>query len=633
MEGDERAMELSSIAAIFPELKIDEQHPFKASLELPITLPSPLRVRFSQGSDNNNATNRDAFEQAAGAVAEPEAEVYELTHLPPLDISIELPDGYPTENPPIFNITTSPPWLPGHTKSNLLSDGRRLWEEAGKDMVVYTYIDHLQQLAEQAFGLVVGSAGNEVIFPRNLKISMLDFDLKAKKLKFEQETFECGVCLEPKKGVNCHRMLQCSHVFCRPCLQDFYNTCITEGDVDNVKCMAPDCGKQTADNDDARPDRPRKKRDRTISPTELLQIPLEREMVQRYVFLKRKKKLESNKNTIYCPRKWCQGVAHSKRRSKPDQLLITDNLDEDSDEDDIMAFDPMGPESQLPPVAKRVVICEDCEYAFCCVCKKGWHGELVRCSPRREAELSAEEKATEEYMRLYTTKCPTCATPCQKRMGCNHMICFQCSTHFCYLCSSWLEEDNPYRHFNTIDSSCFNRLWDLEGGDGIDPEGAEELHRFPAFIEDLEIESESDSDNDRGQPDWISDSETSSDNDENEHAGFQQGRHPPPPAPAPPRNHARGNGDGVPPHRNHRNQDHRLHAAAAEQQAQALAIAQLRNQRAAAAAGPRQVLRRPVGGGLVPAHQRNRQPFPGLQRFLELAENDQEDEWDSDELE
>ncbi|KAL1974285.1 hypothetical protein VTN31DRAFT_5845 [Thermomyces dupontii] len=217
-------------------------------------------------------------------------------------------------------------------------------------------------------------------------------------------------------------------------------------------------------------------------------------------------------------------------------------------------------------------------------------------------------------------------------MGCNHMICFQCSTHFCYLCSSWLEEDNPYRHFNTTDSSCYNRLWDLEGGDGIDPEGAEELHRFPAFIEDLEIESESDSDNDRGQPDWVSDSDTSSDDDDNENGGFQQGRHPPPPAPAPPRNHARGNADGGLPNRNHRNQDHHLHAAVAEQQAQALAIAQLRNQRAAAA-GPRQGPRRPVGGLRPAAHRHNAQPFPGLQRFLELAENDREDEWDSDELE
>ncbi|GAM34847.1 kinesin light chain [Talaromyces pinophilus] len=38
-----------------------------------------------------------------------------------------------------------------------------------------------------------------------------------------------------------------------------------------------------------------------------------------------------------------------------------------------------------------------------------------------------------------------------------------CGTHFCYLCTAWLAEDNPYKHFNTLDSSCYNRLWDLEG--------------------------------------------------------------------------------------------------------------------------------------------------------------------------
>ncbi|BDD61761.1 translation termination inhibitor protein itt1 [Monascus purpureus] len=611
---DERSVELSSIAAIYPEIKIDPSFSFKASLSLPVVPSTPLHVYFDSPSDadfttvltpptsvdTSDASLNSAIKGGFGSSA-PNAgrDIHALSYLPPLELEIELPDGYPSEKPPIFNIRIYPQWLTSSRISELLDDGHRLWEEGGKELVVYTYIDHLQQLAETAFG-IADSPDGEVLFSRDLKIALLDFNNKAEREKFEQETFECGVCLEPKKGASCHRMLHCSHVFCVPCLQDFYNACITEGDVDGVKCLAPDCAKdvKTIPESTGDPAKKRKKHDRTLSPSELLQIPLEQETVQRYVFLKRKKKLEADKSTVYCPRQWCQGAARSKKHPKPVDPMADDF--DDSDEDDGFVFDPMGEESQLPPMADRVAICEECNYAFCCVCKKGWHGELERCFPRRQAELSAEEKATEEYLRLYTSPCPTCNAPCQKRMGCNHMKCFKCDTHFCYLCSSWLSEDNPYQHFNNINSRCYNRLWDLEGGDGIDPEGAEALHRIPeALIEFDDLSDDDEEDN----PVW----EFGDDDD-------IPRRQPPPPAPAPPRvNRAGGHGN----RRQRRNQndlDAAGRAAAAERQAQAQAMAEMRNR---------------VDAG---RNQQGPALRPGLQRFLDLVINDREDEWDSDEL-
>jgi E3 ubiquitin-protein ligase RNF14 len=659
LEADDRSIELSSIAAIYPEIKIDEQRLFRASLDLPVTPSLPMRVRFDQGPEhvqapmtpptsldtNDNGIMGGAADGIARAVTEAIPDIHDLSHLPPLTLEIELPQGYPSEKPPILNISTNPQWLPAAQISKLLGDGRRLWEESGKDMVLYTYIDHLHQMTDHAFGLADDLDG-EVALPRGLKIALLDFDIKAKREKFERETFECGVCLEPKKGINCHRMLLCSHVFCVPCLQDFYNTCISEGDVDSVKCMAPECGKEQKENMAIVHDSPvgrmrRKKQDRTINPSELLQIPLEQEMVQRYVFLKRKKKLESDKTTVYCPRKWCQGAARSKKHPKPDDPMADEFGYSDDEEIDTVEFDPMGEEAQLPPMADRVAICEDCGYAFCSVCKKGWHGEVARCSPRREAELTAEEKATEEYLKMYTTQCPTCKTACQKKLGCNHMICFQCRTHFCYLCSSWLSEDNPYKHFNTLQSSCFNRLWDLEGGDGIDPDGAGELHEVPANLRDFDdTESESEpeaaeEDDEADQPAWEFDDDDSSDSDME-----PEPRRPPPPAPVPPRvlpvaaggNPRRAAGD----HHNHNNLNNNINprgldaagrAAAAERHAQALAMAQIRDHRP----GAREAFPRPphrAAGGQAPQQQ----PQQGLQRFLELVQNDQEDEWDSDEL-
>lgn len=269
--------------------------------------------------------------------------------------------------------------------------------------------------------------------------------------------------LDPKKGSACHRMINCGHVFCRQCLQDFYNNAITEGDLASIKCLTPDCAKQRSKSD-ASPSGKRRKPKTRISPSELLQIPIEQEMVKRYVTLKHKAELESDKNTIYCPRKWCQGAARSSKHRKPTQLFDdSDGSEEES------GNETEGAESKPDYKADLLSICEDCSFAFCSRCYQGWHGEFTLCVPRNSTgELTEEDKASLEYMRLHSTPCPTCAAPAQKTHGCNHMICFRCETHFCYLCSAWLEPANPYKHFNLIKTSCYMRLWELEGGDGDD---------------------------------------------------------------------------------------------------------------------------------------------------------------------
>jgi E3 ubiquitin-protein ligase RNF14 len=623
LSEDDRSVELSSIAAIYPEIRLEPDTPFKAALDLPVALPSPTHVCFQQPLDVGLPAALTPPTSVDGSKADlgpgPARDVHVVSHLPPLRLEIELPDGYPSEKSPVVQLSIAPPWLPAPVLAKLSDDCRRLWEECGKDMVVYTYIDHLQQLAESAFGIQDTSDG-ELCLSRDLKVALLDFNSKAEREKFEQGTFECGVCLEPKKGVNCYRLLRCSHVFCIPCLQEFYNTCITEGDVESVRCLAPDCendqSPKRAPGADADTPR-RKKRDRTLGPSELLQIPLAPETVQRYVFLKRKKKIEADKTTVYCPREWCQGAARSKRHPKPTDPMADDA--DASDEEEGLSFDPLGEDGQLPPMSERVAICEDCHYAFCSVCKKGWHGELVYCSPRRQAEQTEEEKATEQYLQQYTSPCPTCNVRCQKRMGCNHMRCTKCETHFCYLCSSWLSADNPYQHFNNDSSHCYNRLWDMEGGDGLEPEGAEALHRIPEALlvfddDDIpDAESDIDSEGDADEPDWdlaFSDGE--------DDRPFNR---PPPPAPVPPRVPGAARGGGA---NNRGRGDAAARAAAAERQAQARAMAEVRNRNRPA--------RRPeVGRDGIQDGARD--PRAALQHFLYLVQNDREDEWDSDELE
>ncbi|KAK1538506.1 RWD domain-containing protein [Colletotrichum paranaense] len=510
---DPRQDELSSLQAIFPEIELDDHRPFCFTIELPVHPAKPVTVTFPA------ASNADDTVAAQVPGVEPRVDSHELSHLPAVVIRMGLPKGYPSDKPPSVSISTSPPWLSEDVTKKLENDGPRLWEEMGRDMIVFSYIDQIQQAADDVFGMVDGAGALE-IDPLH-KIAILDYDIEATRAAFEKETFDCGVCLDPKKGSMCHKMLDCGHIFCTQCLQEFYSNAITEGDLATVRCLAPNCSKERAEAARGSGKGKKRKVKTSISPSELLQMGLPHDMVTRYVTLKYKNELESDKNTIYCPRSWCQGAARSKKHRKPEGL---ETIDESSDEetDDETDADGEDGAGEKKKKAKKnfqaedlIAICEDCGFAFCSRCYQSWHGEFIRCTPKRDkGEISEEEQASIDYINLHTTPCPTCGVPAQKTHGCNHMICFRCASHFCYLCSAWLDPRNPYAHFNEQPNgkitSCYMRLWELEGGDGDNVDigfaGGHQIERLleipppapPAPVIDLvpEIEEPDDSDSD-----------------------------------------------------------------------------------------------------------------------------------------
>lgn len=654
--GDERAEELASIAAIYPELSIDPSNPYCATLEVPVAPEKPLKISFQSATERaatglltppsstgHSSDTSTRVENAATLMNALKVETHELSYLPSLHLQIDLPEGYPHEKPPTIAIVVEPGWLPQAILHQIKDQCSALWEDYGREQVVFTFVDYVREAADKAFGL---ADDHHQIFELedNLKLVLLDYDMKCKKERFDKETFDCGVCLEPKKGKVCHQLLLCGHVFCISCLQDYYNNAITEGDVDNVKCLTFGCAKDVTV--EISPGR-RRRIDKTLGPNELLQIPIAQQQVQRYVRLKRKKALEADKNTVYCPRQWCQGAARSKEYPKSDDLLsyiVEDRVIEQ----------PTGKTKKKSPddipIADRLCICEDCGYAFCSVCKRGWHGETGRCNPRRQAELDEEEKASLEYMQRFSTPCPTCSAPSQKTHGCNHMICFKCKTHFCYLCSAYLVPENPYRHFNDLKSTCYMRLWELEAGDGADAGygfagGAGRGAMWEPEPGQFDSDEEDEDDDDHGHENLANDvhghrlgnwDEPSDDSDDEEPAPDQ--RRPerpqielinfaangavariavpneprpvaaPPVVPEPPRRRRRRRPQGN------------------------------RNPPAAAAAVPaprvqpvRQVVAQPQGLMELAAPGQGNNVNAGLQRFLRLALEDREDEWDSDE--
>ncbi|SPN98925.1 related to HFB30 [Cephalotrichum gorgonifer] len=479
---DLRLEELASLEAIFPEIQRPyENDQFTFTLELPVKPPNPITVRFRTASATTTSSN---LTEADAAAAEPRqgpgpaanadgaadlqnrGATFKLSYLPSVSLRMTLPSGYPSHKPPKVDLGTRPEWLPAAVIKNIEADAHRLWEEMGRDMVAYTYIDHVQQAAEDVFGMMDSSDTVELAF--GLLVFILDYDIKARRAAFVSETFDCGICLDPKKGISCHKMTDCGHVFCISCLQDFYSEAIRQGDVNLVRCLSPGCAKAREEAQASDSGKVGRKTTVSISPGELLALGLSEDIVSRYVSLKYKMELESDKATVYCPRKWCDGAAVSKRHKKPKGLELQEpEGDEIPEADDARDDDANGKAAKsVSKTEELLAICEDCSYAFCTRCMQSWHGEFVHCWPKVSEDLTPEEKASLEYIRMWTRPCASCDAPTQKTEGCNHMICYRCNTHFCYLCSAWLNPQNPYSHFNSPGEECYQRLWEFYGGHG-----------------------------------------------------------------------------------------------------------------------------------------------------------------------
>ncbi|CAK7272020.1 hypothetical protein SEPCBS57363_004920 [Sporothrix epigloea] len=479
--GDVRAVEISTLRAIYPELVVDADNHYSFTLEIPVNPANAVTVAFPATGILENTQWTAPYSAAVAAseagvsnkIISPENrsfDTHELAFLPSLSVRITLPESYPEETPPSVTVTTAPPWLPNAVVTRLENDCTRLWEEMSHDQVVFTYIDHIQLAADDCvFGLV--NKNGYLAVDMKHKVSVLNYDVAAKQAAFEKETFHCGVCLGESLSLTDLYHKECGHVFCRQCLQDFYCSTITEGDLASVRCLEPNCSKERSVAAQQSGKGAGKPKMISISPGELLQIPIAEDLVRRYIDLRYKTALESDKNTVYCPRAWCNGAARSKKHRKPVGLALHESDDEPDET-------PDGKDKRNGTLYTddRLAICEDCRFAFCNRCLLSWHGEFVYCSPpRKVGELAEEDKASLEYLAHHTTPCPTCAAPAQKTMGCNHMICFRCITHFCYLCSSWLDSYNPYRHFGEGPdgrrTGCFQRLWELEEGDDGDGAG------------------------------------------------------------------------------------------------------------------------------------------------------------------
>lgn len=414
-----------------------------------------------------------------------------IKHLPPLKLRFQLPETYPFDVAPKLIIECRV------INEDQLQEMRREIEQQWaltKDQVLFTVIDILQESVNANFDLLVGSSvhcGSDALFYEQL----IEHDNQCNQKKFNDTTFTCEICQADVKGEACLQFSLCGHTFCNGCLRDFFVSLIKGGDVEKVHCPDFNCSKNFLET------RERYLRLDTLTDASFDFDHFRKRLMTPFIKLSLVHEI----------------LGYDKEGMELYERFIT--LFRDHQHTLIAKMFPTRlvscPRSKCPAMifredmTSRLVICRDCNYAFCNTCRKSYHSDSIDCAKVNdgkqyqgvpiealetwlESDPKSKErndircrygfdlmtKVSQEYKmdKLFSElladesqgfrKCPTCDLIIQRSDGCNKMRCSSCYTFFCNICGVYLEPNSPYDHFKDISSPCFGKLF--EGMPGME---------------------------------------------------------------------------------------------------------------------------------------------------------------------
>ncbi|XP_077440307.1 E3 ubiquitin-protein ligase RNF14-like [Vanacampus margaritifer] len=426
MGTEEQENELLALQSIFGS---DEfaRHESKSSGELRVLveLPSGFLVALREGET---------------------VKQYKISFLPPLLLTFELPEDYPSSAPPSFTIRCN--WL---THKQLAALGARLtdlYRATGGDVVLFSWaqflredtltflnIDSVLELSNEPGTELSGLSRSPA---QTLLSEILIHDAARAQKVFQSTVYDCAVCFMSYLGSDCVQIEECGHVFCRACLAEFCKLRITEGNVLGVTCAQAGC---------------------SALPTQAQVASLVgEELFRRYDRLLLQSALDCMADVNYCPRPSCASPVV---------------LEEGS----------------------CVALCSVCAFAFCVSCKKTYHGTgdcratwLLKSQQQEDpqegnADLphsiegmkalwddyssgsgqrrrlltsrygrkglfdSLQDCLSEHWIEFNSKNCPHCFCSIEKNFGCNMMTCSQCRQLFCWNCLAMLSYGSASQHF------------------------------------------------------------------------------------------------------------------------------------------------------------------------------------------
>lgn len=110
----------------------------------------------------------------------------------------------------------------------------------------------------------------------------------------------------------------------------------------------------------------------TLPPEELSEIGISGDLVTRYIVLKKKKTLEKDPDTVYCPRQWCQAASRASVKKVDESMKTSGNgyWLPDRGATPPPPLSPSQEDEHIPtPRLEKLQVCSVCSFAFCRVCK------------------------------------------------------------------------------------------------------------------------------------------------------------------------------------------------------------------------------------------------------------------------
>ncbi|KAL5551021.1 hypothetical protein UlMin_001197 [Ulmus minor] len=484
--------ELLAMESIYGDnvIILDRQRDLRSfQIHIHIEAPNGITVTTklnSSGDPKSVSNNTDDFTYS-----------FEVQYLPPIVLTCLLPKSYPSHLPPYFTLSVH--WLDSIKVSNLCSKLDAIWMEQQGQEVLYQWVEWLTSSSLSSLGfdkeIILGPYGMRHVGDRRAVSRSVSPDddvpfirsYNDKRLleNFLQNLHECFICLSEYAGTEFIR-LPCHHFLCWTCMKTYSNMHVSEGTVNKLQCPNPTCG--------------------VMIPPSLLKLLLSHEEYERWESLTLQKTLDSMSDIVYCPRcempciededqhaqcskcffsfcTLCEERRHVgvecmtpemklkflQDRQSSSQLKGEQKRKEREMINELLSVKEILRDAKQCPSCKMAIsktegcnkmVCNNCGQFFCYRCNKAIDGydhfgegtcdlfpqEMIqqweeRINPRQVlGQIQAELFGQQGQGQL----CPNCRQFNAKVGNNNHLFCWACQVHYCYLCRNIVRRSSEH---------------------------------------------------------------------------------------------------------------------------------------------------------------------------------------------
>ncbi|XP_006306899.2 E3 ubiquitin-protein ligase RNF14 [Capsella rubella] len=212
-------------------------------------------MRYFQVHVNVEATSEYTISTKLNLQSESEDFLYSFKaqHLPPIVLTCLLPNAYPSHLPPYFLISVQ--WMNPDKISSLCSMLDSIWSEQPGQEVLYQWTDWLQNSSISHLGfddeIVLGPYGVSCSRDKRAVSGsrspdsdipyIRSYDDEKRHDSFLQSLHECSICFSESAGIDFVK-LPCEHFFCLKCMKTYTDIHVSEGTVNKLKCPESKCG-------------------------------------------------------------------------------------------------------------------------------------------------------------------------------------------------------------------------------------------------------------------------------------------------------------------------------------------------------------------------------------------------------